>query len=247
MLILADTVDGYTMTIWDTIWPIIFVTVVTVLLYRFKDQIKDSRLRVWLPRILLILMIIFELSMLYNFVSMVYLPFSQTLTRLPLHLCSTSAVLVILYLSTRKEILLEILIIQGIVGALVTFVFPSNTSFPFEYDYMRFFFSHTLLYITPVYFIIIEGKRVTKKTLKIAFISVHIIAAIAVIFNLTVDSNYMYILPDNERNLFHFLPLLDPFPFLGNWPWVIVIGELLVFPVYFATYGVIRKLQTYLD
>lgn len=240
--------SGYTMGIMDTIWPIAFVLIVSLLFYFFREDIRNnSTLRKSIPYLLLGLIIVFEIGMYWNLVQGLWRPFETTVKGLPLHLCSTSAVLVMLYLIFKKEILLQMLIIQGMVGALVTFIFPSSASYPFSYDYIRFFLSHAILFITPMFFIIIEGARVDKKTLKIAFIFVHLLAIVAVITNLTFGTHYMYILPDNSENLFHFLPLLGPLPFLGNWPWVIVVGELLVFPVYFLFYFGLRKFQTILD
>lgn len=236
MFLLTDQIDGYQMTIVDTIWPIIFVVVISTLFYHFRNQIRISQHRKWIPILLLGLMIIFESGMILNLIMAPFQSWSITVKHLPLHLCSTSAVLVMLYLIFRKEFLLEMLIIQGMVGAIVTFIFPSSTSYPFSYDYLRFFLSHAILFITPIYFIIIEEKKLTKRTLKIAFISVHIIAIVAVSFNLLFDTDYMYILPDNTRNLFHFLPLLDAMPWLGVWPMVILLGEALVIPVYYLSY-----------
>lgn len=244
MFYLSDVNDVYTVGIIDTIWPIAFVLLVSFVFFYFKDQIRGSIFRKAIPALLLGLMLVFESGMLWNIIKSPWSPFEITVMHLPLHLCSISAVLVLLYLITKKEIILELLILQGIVGAIVTFVFPSTEAFPFTYEYIRFFLSHTLLFITPMFYIIIEKKKIDAKILKKAFISIHIFAAIAVFFNLVWGSHYMYILPDNEENLYHFLPLLGPMPFLGNWPWVIVVGELLVFPVYFLFYFGLRKFQT---
>ena len=148
-----------------------------------------------------------------------------------------------LFLGFRKEIFLDLLIIQGIVGAIVTFVFPDITDFPFTYDYIRFFLSHSILYITPVYFIIIEGKRIDKRILKLSFLSLHIFAIIAIVLNLVYGTKYMYISPNNSENLYAFLPVHEAIPFLGNWPAILLFGEALAIPVYLAVYFIIRKLQ----
>ncbi|MCF7925227.1 MAG: TIGR02206 family membrane protein [Candidatus Izimaplasma sp.] len=237
----------YTMTLIDTLWPIVFVGLITVLLIVFKEGIRQSVLQKIIPYFFLAMIIILELNTFANIGIGFYYSEMTGLVFLPLHLCSISAVLIMLYLSTKKELFLDILIIQGIVGAIVTFIFPSSTAAPTTFEYWRFFLSHTLLFIVPVYFIIIEHKRVDQRILKIAFVSVHLFAAIAVLFNLTVGSDYMYLSPDNKHNLFAFIPVHQVFPFLGQWPGVILFGELLTFPVYFSVYYIIKKLQVNLD
>jgi hypothetical integral membrane protein (TIGR02206 family) len=248
MKLLADSItEGYTVGLIETIWPFAFIIIITTLFYVFRSQIRNSMLRKYIPILLLVLMLIFEYSLIWNIIMAPFQAWTITVAHLPLHLCSTSAILVMLFLIFKKDIFFHLLVIQGIVGAFVTFLFPDTASFPYQYDYWRFFLSHSILYLTPVFFIVIEQKKITLETLKIAFISVHVLAVVAVIFNLTNDTHYMYILPDNTQNLFSFLPLLGAFPFLGNWPWVIVVGELLAIPVYLIVYFAISRLQTKID
>lgn len=235
--------EGYTAGIYDTIWPFIFCAIITLLFVIFRKQIKSTPLRKAIPILLLGLIIVFELSFFSNIITIFNKPFQETMQGLPLHLCSTSAVLVMLYLSFKKKWMLEILFYQGMIGAVVTFIFPSTSSYPGSFDYIRFFLSHTILYLTPIYFYIVEGYRPTKRTLKIGLIAIHIIAAVAVTFNLLFDSEYMYLLPDNSRNLFHFIPLHDAIPFMGNWPMVIIFGELLVFPVFFGVHYLFKYIN----
>ncbi|MEC9485333.1 MAG: TIGR02206 family membrane protein [Candidatus Izemoplasma sp.] len=237
----------YTVGPVDTLWPMIFILLITIILLQFKAVIRHSILKTIIPYFLLAMMIVLELRTFGNMVIGFYYSEMSGLAYLPLHLCSTSALLVIIYLSTQKELFLDILIIQGIVGAIVTFIFPSTTAPPTSFEYWRFFFSHTLLYITPVYYIIIENKRINKRTLVIAFISVHLIAAVAVSLNLTIGTNYMYLSPDNSHNLFAFIPIHQVFPALADWPGVILFGEILTFPVYFSVYYIIKWGQKHLD
>ncbi len=243
----TETVAGYTTSMIDTVWPIVFVLLLSVVFWLLRDKIRDSKARKIIPYVLLGAMLIFEIKLFLTVFQAPFVPFCDTMTSLPLHLCSTSAVLVIVFLFTRKKIVLEILFFQGIAGALVTFVFPNLDSFPYEYNYWRFFLSHTLLYIVPIYYFIVEGFRVTRKTLLYGLIAAHIIAAVAVTINLIINHDYMYLNPDNTRNLFAFIPIHDAIPFLGNWPGVILFGEALIFPVYFIFYGLFIWLGKILD
>ena len=241
------TTAGYAVGMIDTVWPIIFVFILTIVFFIFRDKIRESKARQILPYVLLGLMLIFEINLMLTIVKAPFVPLCDTMTHLPLHLCSTSAVMILVFLITRKQIVLEILFFQGIIGAIVTFVFPNISSFPYEYDYWRFFLSHSLLYLVPIYYFIVEDFRITKKTLLYAFIAAHSIAAVAVIINLIINHDYMYLVPDNTRNLFAFIPIHDAIPFLGNWPGVILFGEALIFPIYFIFYGIFKASGNYLD
>jgi len=243
----GSSVIGYTVGLIDTLWPIVFVLAMTVVFWIFKERIRNSKARVILPYVFLTLMIIFEIALFVTIFKAPFVPACDTLLHLPLHLCSTSAVLIILFLATRKHIFLEMLFFQGIVGAIVTFVFPDTASFPYEYDYWRFFLSHSILFLVPIYYFIVEGFRPNKKTLIIALITAHAIAVVAVTMNLIIDHDYMYLNPDNSRNLFHYIPIHNAIPFLGDWPGVILFGEVLVFVVYFIFYGLFRWLGNRID
>lgn len=243
----GSAAQGYMVGIIDTLWPIIFVLIISILFWIYRNKIRESKARLYLPYIFLGIMIIFEISLFVTIVKAPFVPLCDTLTHLPLHLCASSAVLIIVYLISKKEFVLKIMFMQGIVGALVTFVFPSTGSFPYEYDYWRFFLSHAMLFIVPMYYFIIEGFRVNKRVLLYAFITAHVVAVLATTVNLIINHDYMYLLPDNSRNLYHFIPIHESIEFFGNWPGVILFGELLIFPVYFIFYGLFKWLGNVMD
>lgn len=234
---------SYSVGLIDTLWPILLVLLVSYLFYRFKEEILNSHWKKTIPLILLIIMLTTEGHFLEKFAMIPFVPLSETFSGFPLHLCSTSAVLVLLYLGFKKEIFLDLLIFQGIVGALVTFVFPSVTNSPLTYGYWKFFISHAVLFLTPVYFMIVEGKRVEKKHLVMGLIAAHVIAFFAVVVNLAFDEHYMYLTPDSTENLFSFIPIHTTFPFLDNLFGCILFGELLIFIVYPTFYYIYKFLQ----
>ena len=233
----------YSVGLIDTLWPIALVLLVSFLFYRFRDQIKESHWRKTIPLILLIIMLTTEGHFLEKFAKIPFVPLSETFSGFPLHLCSTSAVLVLLYLGFKKEIFLDLLIFQGIIGAMVTFVFPSVTDAPTTYEYWKFFISHSILFLTPAFFMIVEGKRVERKHLFIGLIAIHIIAFFAVVVNLSFHEHYMYLTPNSADNLFSFIPIHTTFPFLDNLLGCIIFGEILVAVVYPLFYFIYKFLQ----
>ena len=239
MLLSSD----YTISIIDTIWPIAFISILTIALYVFRSKIRESKMRQIIPYILLILMIVFEYYLFTGMYDGIRVSFKAFIGSIPMHLCSMSAIMVMVYSISRKEIVLDVIIFQGVIGALVTFAFPDMTHNPSQYLYWKFFFSHSVLYITPIYFFIIEKKQVNRATLRNALVALHIFGILAMIINLYADKNYMYISNDNTHNLFSFLPIQEVLPFLATFPGVLLFGEILSLTVYFALYLVYRKIQ----
>lgn len=237
----------YQVGLLDTLWPIAFVLLVSTLFYIFRNTIRQSPLKKWIPILMLSLMILYDAKFIVNILMIFNQNILVTMQELPLHLCASSSVLVILYLSFRKEIFLDALILQGIIGALVTFIFPSVTDSPTTYEYYRFFFAHTLLFIVPMYAIIVEGKRVGKRNLVIGFITLHIVGVLALIVNLIFGTHYMYINADITTNMYSFLPVNELFPIVNNYPLVIIVGELIAIPVYFIFYFSLKRFQGILD
>lgn len=234
----------YTVGIIDTIWPLIFVIVVSLLFYLFRHQILQTPLRKWIPLLMLGLMVVYEVNYFINLALIFSRDISITIMNLPLHLCGSSAVLVMLFLATRKEIFLDILILQGIIGAIVTFIFPDLSAAPLSYEYLRFFLAHALLFLVPMYYIIVEGKRIDKSNLIKGLVFIHALAVVSITVNLIFHTHYIYITPDNTTNLYAFLPIHEAIPFLGKWPAVILFGEMLALPVYFAVYFIVKKIQS---
>ncbi len=238
--------SNYQMGIIDTLWPFIGVFLLSYLFYIKRNKIRNSHARQTIPWVMFALITLMEIPMLVNF-SRFFFDVEQALLGLPLHLCSTSAVLVMLFIPTRKEILLDILILQGIIGASITFIFPNITEGPLEFEYYRFMFAHMILFLVPLFFMIIEKKRISIRHLGIGFIAFHAFGLLALFINLISNHDYMYITSDPNTNIMHFLPVHEMFPSLGNLFGCILFGEILAIIVFPFVYVLLRLLQKKLD
>lgn len=234
---------GYTPGLIDTIWPILFVISITLVFYFFRDQIKETHWRKTIPIILILVMLNSEGNFLSEFTKIPFGTAKEAFEGLPLHLCSSSAVMVMLYIGFKKEIFLDLLILQGFIGSIVTFAFPTVSNSPTEYYYWTFFLSHTVLFLTPAFYMIIEGKRLEKKHLVWGLIFIHILSYSNVWINETFGTHYMYLNSDNANNLFAFLPLNQAIPAIDNLFGVLLFGEIMAFTAYFGTYYFIKFLQ----
>lgn len=233
----------YIPTIVDTIWPFSFVLTTSFLFYIFQDKIRGSFLEWGIPLVFFIISVVFEYNLITDLIAASVRSFKDVIATIPMHLCSMSVFLMWFYYITKKTIYFEILIFQGVIGAMVTFSFPDVEVGPSEYYYWTFLFSHSILFLMPVYFWIIDRKIITKKSFLYAIIAFHIFGILALFINLYTDTNYMYINPDNTVNILSFLPAQNIIPFFGNWPGVLVFGELLSLTVYGVVFGIILLLQ----
>lgn len=236
---LTDYVPG----LIDTIWPIVFVLVISVLFVVFQDRIRASRLLWFIPLFMFVLSVVYEFNLIGNMILGATYSFKDFIASIPMHLCSMSVFMIWLYYLTKKDLFFQIAIFQGVIGALVTFAFPDVHEGPDTYYYWKFLLSHAILFLMPVYYWIIERKTITKQTLFKALIAFHIFGFSALAINLYTDSNYMYINPDNTINILSKLPAHELIPFFGEWPGVLVFGELLSLTVYGVFYVLYRKLQ----
>lgn len=238
-----NLLSDYVVTFIDTLWPLVFVTVISALFYVFREPIRNSKWRLFIPYTLFVVLVIFEYGLFTGMVLGAMESFKDFIGAIPMHLCSMSVILIMLYVIFRKDWIFNIVIIQGIVGSLVTFAFPDITQSPAEYYYWKFFFSHTILFLLPVYYFIIEKKKITIMTLKLASLALVVFGVFAIGINTYAGKNYMYISSNNSENLFAFLPVHQAIPFLATWPGVLLFGAILAVVAYGAIYFLLRLAQ----
>lgn len=131
-------------------------------------------------------------------------------TSLPLDICGMAMIFSIIVLLNGNKFLYQIIFFWGLGGATQALLTPDlYFSFP-HFIFLRFFFVHACIITTVLYFTIVEKYRPFPSSIwKAVVFSLGYLAVIG-IFNLTFDSNYMYIC--NKPS--------DPtiIDYLGEWP-----------------------------
>lgn len=112
---------------------------------------------------------------------------------LPLHLCSIMVVLAPIALLTKRQEIFEILYFYGTFGAFTAILFPALSKLNY-YDLRIGFFmlKHGLLFIAPLYLIIVNKMRPTLKGM-IRAITITIVFCIFIVYPANYLSGYNYI------------------------------------------------------
>lgn len=127
---------------------------------------------------------------------------------LPLQLCSISLILCLILLSTKSNVIFQIVFFIGITGAFMAIITPELfLGFP-HFRYFQFFITHMLIIWTCLYFVFTHQYRPTVKGLCWSFLFLNISATIAFFVNKLTEGNYMFLAykPTNGSLLDYFGP-----------------------------------------
>lgn len=149
-------------------------------------------------------------------------------TDLPLYLCSLIALLIPIFTHFRSKYGYEILLFWIIAGTLQGVITPDISSgFP-TFDYLRYWVVHLGLLMIIFYATFVFGMRPTFKSIFKSFFVLQLYVLMMVLINWLLDANYFYL---NQKP--KSASILDYF---GEWPWYIVVVQLLLIPYFFIIY-----------
>ena len=150
---------------------------------------------------------------------------------IPIHMCNLSALLIGIFLLTKKRLLYEIAFFWGIGGGAMALITP-NVAYTFpDNEYLMFFFGHGLLIVTIGYASIALENRPTINSVRNGIGVSLIILPVIYLINVILGSqaNYWYLGARPEgQNIMDFLP--DPPMHI---PLTIIIGICLFCLIYF--------------
>lgn len=140
---------------------------------------------------------------------------------LPLELCTISLYATILLLWTNDKRLYPFVLFAGIGGATQAILTPDlDYGFP-HFRFFHFFYLHSAIILTALYFTWIKGMRPVFKNVIQTFIVLNTIALCIFLFNQKWQANYMFLLEKPIAG-----SLLD---FLGPYPYYILSLEGIAF------------------
>lgn len=147
---------------------------------------------------------------------------------LPLYLCSLMALLIPIFTFYRRYWMFEILVFWIIGGTLQGVITPDiKDGFP-SFDYFRYWIAHLGLLTIIFYFIFVFKMRPKLKSLFKSFLALQMYVALIMVINYFLDANYFYLNQKPES-----ASLLNYF---GEWPYYILVGQLIVIPLFFIIY-----------
>jgi len=149
-------------------------------------------------------------------------------TDLPLYLCSLMALLIPVLTYYRKYWMFEVLVFLVIGGTLQAVITPDiTTGFP-SFDYFRYWIAHLGLLIIIFYFIFVFKMRPKLKSVFKSFFALQVYVLFVIVINHLLNTNYSYLNSKPKS-----LSLLDYF---GEWPYYIVVCQLIVIPLFLVIY-----------
>ncbi len=145
---------------------------------------------------------------------------------MPLHICSISLILSVIYLFTKNKIIPQILYCLGIPGACVALIIPSWSALPlFNFMHLHSYTVHILLILFPI-MLVINGERPTFKYFKVAYLAVLVYCVPIYFLNKLWNTDFIFLNGARDTPL-SFLPdvLGDPWYIF---PCALILGLLMV-------------------
>lgn len=190
--------------------PIILMIIVILLIYKFKDKIKNFKNEKTIRMVLAFMLIITEMSYFWRLVGVPSLD-ANPVDHLPITVCGWCVIFSSYLVVTKSQSLFDIVyfwLFSGTIFALITPTVITNTG-PTRFRYYQFWLEHTLGYIALFYMIFIHKFRPTPKSAVKSYIVLVILAIVAYIANETLGpgANYLFMAkPESTPSILDILP-----------------------------------------
>ncbi len=151
---------------------------------------------------------------------------------LPLHLCNFLALTLPIFAIMRKYWMYEILVFWILAGTAQGVLTPDlDEGFP-HYRFFKYWLEHAGLVLFIIYASVIYGMRPKFKSILKAFGAIQIYLIFIVGVNALIGSNYLFLMRKPEHT-----SLMD---LLGEWPYYILVEEILIFPFFLLIFWAFR-------
>lgn len=174
--------------------PIILMGIIIFLIIKYKDALRNWKHEANLRLIYAFIMIVMDMAYYWLLLSPSVTP--SVAEHLPIRVCGWACIFGGLLLVSKNKTLFEInyfWVFAGSINALITPAVITNTG-PGYFRYYQFWIEHTALFISMTYMIFVHQMRPTWKSYVKSFVSLFILAMIAIAVNKTVPgANYLYL------------------------------------------------------
>jgi hypothetical integral membrane protein (TIGR02206 family) len=216
------------LNVWERIIPFIVVIGSILAIVRFRTTLRNNRgldkgLRYGFGVLLLALYV-------SHYALRFYWYGFDTIV-LPFHLCSIAMAMAIYLLFTNKQTIFTFVLLLGVLGAFISYVYPVLGYDSHYYRYYQFMIAHGILFITPIYYLIVHNYRPSKKDIIQSFVIIQAIAVVLMVFNYYMDTDFMFLFLDPSK--------IDKYPviqYVGGIPFYLVFVELLGMLYFYGAY-----------
>lgn len=209
---------------WEHLLPIGFALIFAIAIVRYARTIPRERQHQLIHYIAIFISFTVLGFHIYHMLFSTY----DFRTDLPLYLCSLLGILIPVYTHYRKYWMFEILVFWIIAGTLQGVITPDiAVGFP-SLDYFRYWIVHLGLLIVMFYSIFVLNLKPKLNSVFKSFFGLQVYVVLMMLINVLLDANYFYL---NEKP--KSASLLDYF---GDWPYYIIVGQLLIIPLFLIIY-----------
>ena len=192
------------------ILPIILMIGVILLIFKFRDRIRDHKHEGRIRLALAFALIITEMSYFWRLVGVPALD-ANPIDHLPITVCGWCVIFCSYMLASKSQSLFDIAyfwLFAGTIFALITPTVITNTG-PTRFRYYQFWLEHTLGYIAIFYMIFVQKFRPTVRSAVRSYATLTVLAIIAYIANTVLGpgANYLFMAkPESTPSILDVLP-----------------------------------------
>lgn len=190
--------------------PILALVGVIYMLWRFRNQIKNSKNEETFRYVIAFLLILSEMSYYWRLVGMPSLG-PNAADHLPITVCGWAVVFCSYMVIGKNQTLFDISYFWLFAGSVFALITPAVISYtgPTRFRYYQFWLEHTLGYIAVFYMIFIHGMRPTVKSAIKSYGALLVLAVVAYFSNRLIGNgaNYLFLAsPEEAPSVLDILP-----------------------------------------
>ena len=190
--------------------PILVMIGLILLIWRFRDKIRQSRHEQVFRYVLAFILIISEMSYYWRLVGMPSLE-PNPVDNLPIAVCGWAAIFCSYMLIGKNQTLFDISYFWLFSGSLFALLTPTVITYtgPTRFRYYQFWAEHTMGYVAIFYMIFVHGMRPVPRSIVKSATGLVVLAAVAYCANqiLGPGANYLFMAkPEDTPSVLDILP-----------------------------------------
>lgn len=222
-----DTIQIFSFSWWISIVTVPLVLTLLLLLPKYFGWAKHHYFS---KTISLIIVLNILIESLYAYTQGIW----TIQENLPLHLCSITGILSAFTLYRYHANIAQLVYYWGLTAGIYSLLTPEFDLGIKGYFFYAYYINHAAIIFTSLYSIIYNGFEPKKNSWVKTFFFTQLVAIAIGCFNLIFGSNYMYLtMPPIANN-----PLI-----IGDWPWYIVMFEVLAIFHFYILYRAFYKIS----
>ena len=206
----GDEVEFRTFSLTHLI-PILLMIGIILLIYFYRDKIRDCKYEKTIRWVLAFMMIVSEMSYYWRLVGMADTLGPNAIDHLPITVCGWVTVFCSYMIVTKSQSLFDIAYFWLFSASIFALITPTVITYtgPTRYRFYQFWMEHTLGYIAVFYMIFVDKIRPNIRSIIKSYSLLTVLAVIAYIANDTLGpgANYLYMAkPEDTPSILDILP-----------------------------------------